>query len=140
MNKQEIFDTVARHIFKQGVPGGEPNPEGLFFCQYRGVGGTSCAVGCLIPDEVYVPSMEGNDAEGLIDNHLDVLPSWMSEHVGMLASLQNVHDFLPAWRTTSRMSGRLYEVAREYKLDVTVLDSLRFADDRVLPAEVTEDV
>lgn len=132
MNKQEIFDTVARHIFKQGVPGGYTNEENFFCCQYRGEEGTSCAVGCLIPDEVYVPYMEGNDAESLIENYYDDLPPWMHLNRGLLGSLQNVHDFLPAWRNTSCMQSRLYEIVREYGLDAAVLDTLQFAEDRVL--------
>lgn len=139
MNKQEIFDTVARHIFTQGVPGGEKNAEGFFSCRYRGTGGTSCAVGCLIPDEAYRSWMEGNDVEGLIEQHYGRLPGWMFDHRDLLSRLQLVHDFLPAWRTSQKMRGMLYEVARKYNLDLTTLDDLKFADGRTLPAEVMED-
>lgn len=140
MNKQEIFDTVARHIFKQGVPGGHINEAGFFSCQYRGAGGTSCAVGCLIPDTAYIPNMEGNDAVGLIERHYTSLPSWMFDHRELLCRLQQVHDYLPAWRTGRKMHGMLYEVARMYGLDLATLDNLKFADDRALPVEVMEDV
>ncbi len=56
---QEVFDMVARHLIGQGkrsmgvVPG-----MGGRTCAYRGENGTKCAVGCLIPDEAYDPSIE----------------------------------------------------------------------------------
>lgn len=55
MNKQEIFETVVRHLHQQGEPAviGEGN------CRYRADDGKSCAVGCLIPDDCYDPQMEG---------------------------------------------------------------------------------
>jgi hypothetical protein len=55
---REIFDRVKAHLLAQGRPaigrdGG---------CAYRGKDGrgdTSCALGCLIPDDVYDKSIEG---------------------------------------------------------------------------------
>lgn len=138
MNKQEIFDTVARHIFKQGVPGGQIDMANNFSCQYRGSGGTSCAVGCLIPDDSYRSSMEGNDVEYLLDNY-DVLPSWMGKSRGLLVKLQVVHDFLPAWRSASAMRIKLHRVAMDYNLDSSLVDELYFPADRELPIKVQGD-
>lgn len=139
MNKQEIFDTVARHIFTQGVPGGHTDLQNNFACQYRGTGGTSCAVGCLIPDDVYRSEMEGNDVEYLLDKYYSTLPSWMQESGGLLAKLQNVHDFLPAWRSAGAMRIKLHRVAMDYNLDTSLLDNLYFPANRALPVEVQED-
>lgn len=42
---QEIFDTVARHLHKQGVQALDASGNG---CLYRTPAGLRCAVGCLI--------------------------------------------------------------------------------------------
>lgn len=42
-------------------------------CRYRGDNGTMCAVGCLIPDELYHPHMEGSGVTRIVDN------DWCSE-------------------------------------------------------------
>lgn len=54
MTGQEIFDGVLAHLRKQAKA--SLNTRGK--CAYRGEGGTACAVGCLIPDELYDPRIE----------------------------------------------------------------------------------
>lgn len=58
MTKQEIFNTVARHLLTQG----EKSMVGDK-CQYRGDRGLKCAVGVLIRDEYYDP--EFDEGEGI---------------------------------------------------------------------------
>lgn len=55
MTEQEIFDKVAEHLQKQGHRA--LNEDGV--CVYRGKNGTKCAVGALIPDELYDSKIEG---------------------------------------------------------------------------------
>ncbi len=61
MTKQEIFDKVKAHLLAQGkrAVNGDGN------CMYRGMDGTKCAVGCLIPDELYTPLLENHSAYGI---------------------------------------------------------------------------
>lgn len=55
MTKQEIFDKVAVHLLTQK----EPSLDEKGDCMYRGADGSAmCAVGCLIPDELYSDEME----------------------------------------------------------------------------------
>jgi hypothetical protein len=70
MNTQEIYDTVKEHMLKQNARSviirpslwtGEPYEA----CKYRDNDGRKCAVGCLIKDEFYHPSMEGSLANAL---------------------------------------------------------------------------
>ena len=61
---QEVFDHVAAHLIKQGKQSLTDKKEGysysgIYGCAYRGVNGTSCAVGCLIPDDEYKVVIEG---------------------------------------------------------------------------------
>lgn len=55
MNRQEVFEKVARHLLKQGRKSVHAK-DGV--CQLRGDGGRACAIGCLIADEHYDPSLE----------------------------------------------------------------------------------
>lgn len=59
MTDQELFDKVARHLLTQGRKSVDGNGS---LCRYRGCGGLKCAIGVLIPDELYSPELEGNPA------------------------------------------------------------------------------
>lgn len=54
MDKQAIFDRVVTHLLTQKrrsvtITGG------VRTCMYRAPNGDMCAIGCLIPDDVYTP-------------------------------------------------------------------------------------
>lgn len=59
MTEQEIFNKVYLHLKGQGCKAGTMTASKSFNCAYRGPNNTSCAVGCLIPDELYDPEIEG---------------------------------------------------------------------------------
>ena len=54
LTKQEIFNIVAKHLIQQHCQ--SKNEKGV--CVYRGKDGMKCAVGVLILDEHYYPSLE----------------------------------------------------------------------------------
>lgn len=95
MTAQEAFDKVTAHLLEQKarsvisdspdrpVPGGKT-------CCYRGENGMKCAIGALIPDEMYSPDMEFNTAAGLIFKFQELPFSHLSER--FLTHLQEVHD------------------------------------------------
>lgn len=56
MNNQEIFDKVAKHLLTQNKVS-RPEDD-RHACLYRGHDGLMCAVGCLIPDELYTTDIE----------------------------------------------------------------------------------
>ena len=89
MNAQEIFDTVVTHLLTQGVRSANGD-----ICLYRGPNGTSCAVGCLIPDEMYEPEMDtGYSAISLIYSDRFKLPEYFnSDNTKLLSRLQGFHD------------------------------------------------
>lgn len=86
LTAQQIFDTVATHLLKQGKRA--TNLHGT--CVYRGEGGTKCAVGCLIADEEYNPKMEGCSVSVLWREGW--LPERLKEHFHLLVDLQGTHD------------------------------------------------
>ncbi len=113
MTEQEIFDRVATHLLKQGRKATElaaisHGGDSMLRCRYRTDDGLRCAVGCLIPDEVYTPAIEGvtvfEVAEKLIPTDaravflfLSALESSGIDHndgalMSLLQSLQELHD------------------------------------------------
>lgn len=65
MTDQELFDYVVGFTKRQGGP--SANDECLNL--YRGPNGTMCAAGCLIKDEYYRDSLEGDlvSSKGVTD-------------------------------------------------------------------------
>lgn len=129
MTPQEIFDTVARHLFTQGTRSGEPATTidgDDFRCLYRGPNGTACAVGALIPEGKYRPSMEGSGATTLCTIYEDLLPDWFVANVGLLSRLQQVHDCGHYWKQDHDMKFALASVADAFELDKAILDTLSF--------------
>ena len=124
MNKQEIFDTVATHLFRQGhraLLG-----DGIS-CAYRAPNGDMCAVGVLIPDELYDPCFEGMPSRCLLRCAIKILlPQWMRANEDLLTSLQVCHDN-SSW-VEEDIKGELIAIAKNYGLDYGVLSGLQFGE------------
>lgn len=126
MDRQAIFDRVATHLLTQMVKSTRDHiPEDPLDtdtytdnrCMYRGANGTSCAIGCLIPDDKYEARFEGLTPNTDPENYVSKMErkaaaiafrEMLSEVVGattaddydFLRSLQQIHDFGEAtgWR------------------------------------------
>lgn len=134
---QEVFNKVATHLFTQGRQAADEDSHGLggISCRYRASDGTRCAVGVLIPDEVYDSEMEGQDVGSLLLGLGDVSPAypaltWLVPLRSLLDNLQDVHDFDFNWRSDKEMREALREVAQRHRLDALILDSLSFPEPR----------
>lgn len=92
-SNQEIFDLAAPGLLKQGKR--SLNPDGD--CAYRGQDGLKCAIGLLIPDDLYQPGFEGAAAFALPTDAMTACGLW--RHSDILAALQHLHDNTPpdAW-------------------------------------------
>lgn len=137
MNKQEIFDTVAKHLFTQGERA--VNDDGL--CCYRvqlGDKVLKCAVGALIPDEMYREEMDGFGAakgkvwscnlDGIVRRATSgefALPQYIIDNLELLTDLQQVHDWAALY-TDESMKRELKRVGLKHCLDVSVLKGLSF--------------
>jgi hypothetical protein len=65
MNSNDLrgmSEKIRDHLKAQKARAMGTNDGGFVVCRYRGDGGSMCAVGCLIPDERYTPTIEGNSA------------------------------------------------------------------------------
>lgn len=90
MTNQEAFDIVVKHLLTQKVQSYNFGAG----CRYRGVEGRKCAVGILIPDDVYKPEMENTRIDVLMQRP----EKWGLEYLkdvnlDLLCRLQNVHDY-----------------------------------------------
>ena len=127
MTHQEIFNKVATHLLtqrKQAI-----NDAGI--CFYRTPEGLSCAVGCLIPDDLYTPLIETGipgewrqEGEGIAGKHLAVIleaAGFVEGDMQLLVRLQQVHD---GHETVAGWRAELANVAGEFHLSPAILDSL----------------
>ena len=122
ISAQEIYDTVARHLFSQGRKSAV-RIGGVYSCAYRGPRGLKCAVGCLIRDDEYIPSMEANGVTALSDRRR--LPSRLGPHLNLLLDLQDVHDG-PLKLRAAMLRRDFQQVAEAHGLSPGVLAGLKF--------------
>lgn len=108
MTPEQIFEKVSRHLFLQNEKSLDHHGQ----CAYRGINGRMCAIGCLIPDELYTPYLEGRNLNTIQARRrmweLVGMPTWADQrwctiltalnieptadnHL-LLCSLQRVHD------------------------------------------------
>jgi hypothetical protein len=104
---QEVFDQVATHLLEQNKACKSDEDT----CLYRHES-LKCAAGCLISDEEYDPSLEGNGWKTLAHN--DIVSKC---HSRLIIDLQYVHDAMYAetWKQG------LVNVAEAYGLSTETL-------------------
>lgn len=129
---QETFDTVARHLLTQKERCAIPDPRNTdaIICQLRDPEGRKCAIGVLIPDELYRPEMEGKSVSALAREYkelaevfeITIVPQAgiVDPREQLLDQLTEIHDsFMPElWASC------LETTAREFNLDFGVIREL----------------
>lgn len=65
MTPQSVFDSIVAHLRAQGCKSLDADGN----CMYRGLNGTKCAAGILIPDEAYFPWMEGKGFQPIVADY-----------------------------------------------------------------------
>ncbi len=109
MNNREIFDKVKTHLLTQN----RKSYDDYKGCSYRGPNGTMCAVGCLIPDNVYNEDMEGGDVYSHnVQPYLETLGLASPSALRLLRDLQNLHDSVDC----EDWPARLDVIEKEYGL------------------------
>ena len=96
MTNQEAYDRVCAHLQKQGCQSvalyGSINR-----CVYHTPDGLRCAIGALIPKELYEPSMEGLAVNVLPPSFASVEELFHGVSLELLSGLQWVHDLASSW-------------------------------------------
>lgn len=94
LTAQEVYNIVRDHLLTQNKKS-KKDIDGRQVCAYKGENGLSCAVGCLIPDDVYTRNMEGKSVVCMDiycpSMNLD-LAGFFRKHSQLLGELQSLHD------------------------------------------------
>lgn len=135
LTNQIAFDIVLAHLIKQGkrAMGDRPlkmqNPlSDGFGCMYKAPDGCSCAVGCLIPDELYRPEFEGEAIRSIIEIDDDMRTHFDDVDVNLLRDLQRVHDCPKCWDDQGFNRYGLedmFKVSKGYNLVFTMPEGVR---------------
>ncbi|CAE6856724.1 hypothetical protein R75461_07750 [Paraburkholderia nemoris] len=109
MDDQAMFDHIARHLLSQARRCTEADPNQ---CLYRDGHGGACAVGAIIPDALYCPTMEHKNLHALIEDiyrygstDQRVLAAVLQRNHGMLRALQHMHDGQPVHEWPRSLAG-----------------------------------
>jgi len=100
MTAQEVLDTVAAHLLKQGAKSLASDGKHR---SYRGEGDLRCPVGALIPDEAYSLKLENQTIETLLERGRCL--QHLSEHRFLLKELMYAHDVCPVEAWPRRLRG-----------------------------------
>jgi len=135
MSLQKIFDTAGVGMLRQGK-----QSIILGSCRYRGYDGCKCAVGFLIPDDLYDPEIEGAavarimvDCSGknqsALRSTLRNINMLTPDRVALLASLQRAHDDVhitgyAGHRNREDWHESLTEVAKDFGLSTKSIDKV----------------
>ena len=120
MTSQEIFNKVCEHLMTQKAKAViQEENESVPTCMYRTPEGLKCAVGGLIPDEMYNPVIEGKpfNLMGLDDcPELNGIAQKLGliEDIDLIHRLQRIHDSdrIEDW------SKRLRRVGENHDLEI----------------------
>ena len=91
MSKQKVFNIVKEHLLKQNEQSLSENKT----CMYRGNYDLKCAMGVLIPDNLYKSQMEECTIDSILEDfpelkkHFDSFGFYDLEFYG---GLQGIHD------------------------------------------------
>lgn len=117
---QEIFDEVVEHLFNQGrkaqTKGGG--------CMYRCEDGRKCAVGALIPDDMYDDYFEGKLADD--PDIVAALPAEYRVGAVFLRSMQLQHDSYAWHRTNEDFHETFRRAARNHRLSYVKFEGRTF--------------
>ncbi len=114
MTNQEIFDKVSEFLIKQGKPC--MTDVG---CTYRGPDGLKCAVGCVLPDELYHPGMDTSDDGGIHTiwwKYPEVAGYFGQVKLPFLQELQKVHDKWSDHGSTETFARQMLDTAKTFGL------------------------
>lgn len=101
MNMIDMFEKVKTHLLSMTERSRHKDfVGGSVGCAYRTADGNRCAVGCLIPDELYKEEFETFSVEGLLTNFpsQEVFGFYVTYNQGkLLRELQIIHDYPMNW-------------------------------------------
>ncbi|MEM5403807.1 hypothetical protein [Paraburkholderia unamae] len=123
LDGQDVFDIAAWHLLRQH---GQAIAPGTSKSMYRAPDGKRCAVGWLMPDDVYSRSLEFFSVRDLASMMLDstrhehhAFTAFLIRHMVLLSELQHMHDSNPP----AQWPARLRVIAHQNGVNSRVVDS-----------------
>ena len=107
LSDQELFDKVVNHLRAQGCKALENNQ-----CKYRTSSGLKCAADCLIPDDMYKPSMEGINIIRVVENNPNL--KYVISNPRLIIRLQYIHDWIEVMNWEESFKGVAIEFGLVY--------------------------
>ena len=108
---QEVFNYITGFLLKQG----KKSLKAQGGCMYRGMAGCMCAIGCIIPDDMYDPAIESTTLNSALGTRLRQIINNLGHKYNerLLDGLQGVHDCsrVEYWKE------ELQEVAEKHNLE-----------------------
>lgn len=111
MTNQEAFDGVWNHLITLKSPKSMVGTH----CKYRGNLGAKCAIGALLPDNLWTPGIEGYKIKRLVDIVPEIKEFFGPVEISLLDQLQLAHDM------NNLIEGRiasLTDIATEFNLKI----------------------
>jgi hypothetical protein len=114
--RQQMFDFMLNHLRNQGGPSVDED-FGDSACMYRGNNGRMCAIGCMIPDRLHNPKLEGLAANEYLR---DARESIDKETRDFFDNAQhNLHDVLSKEYFLTNLEENAIDFAEDYQLTYT---------------------
>lgn len=127
LNRQLIFDTVVPKLLAQG--GRSMGTRiGSMRCAYRGEKGRKCAVGHIIPDELYDRELEGCSAQkadvlAVLDPAYGSFSRLHDDHLFLAGMQRSMHDNLYNWTPEAFIeAAKNFATRWELKVDVNLFN------------------
>ncbi|WP_028210747.1 hypothetical protein [Paraburkholderia mimosarum] len=132
LETQGVFDYVVSHLLPQNAQATAP---GSAKCMYRAPDGKRCAVGWLIPDDVYSPAFEFIGVRDLAAalaarDYGRRFAEFLFAHMPLLRELQGVHDA----RAPHEWPAALRAIAQHHGLNERVIDTALAGGKPYMPA------
>ncbi|WP_322046021.1 hypothetical protein [Paraburkholderia sp. J67] len=122
LTRQDVFDVIAwRLLFQNARALGPDRIKNM----YRAPDGKRCAIGWIIPDDLYSPEFESTGVRDIATTlaeteHGKEFAAFVGAHVAMLCDLQGLHDAYPP----GEWPVRLCLIAQKYELAETAVDRM----------------
>ena len=114
---QSAFDISAAHLLTQNRQSLRSEGDRPPSCAYRGDDRCMCAIGVLIPDDIYRPEMEGLRFSVLHYRFNTIRTLFDGVDIWVLAQLQGIHD----GTNVKDWAADLLHLAERHNLDDSVI-------------------
>jgi hypothetical protein len=132
LTRQDLFDVIAWNLLRQNAKA--TAPDGVK-CRYRAPDGKRCAIGWIMPDDVYSEALEYRGVPDVATVLMGTeyggdYARFLDRHIGMLNDFQEMHDA----RQPREWPVYLRAIAQRHGLNANTVDHYENARNRAARA------